>query len=416
MVSNISSLEIFVHAKNILLKNSRGAYTRLFGKYSNLLSNNCNVIYDYEEYLDENVKQPKKALLSYLCAPLHTPYDKTRFSNDGIARTIPRALNELGYSVDIVNWDCTNFIPKNKYDLFITHGGKNFNNIYKTLDNGAIVICFATGNYWKFNNSQEKKRFEYLKNRHGAILPFDRYNYDYESDEHSYSVADGIICLGDKSVRIHFSKFPLVLNLNNASYYDDHYEKKEKDFKNANNNFLFFAGGGNVHKGLDILLDAFANSDKNLYICTVLEPKFKKIFRNELKLRNIHYIGWVKPRSDKFYRIVGNCAFIIFPSCSEGSAGSVIECMNQGLIPIVSRETRIDVTDFGIFLNECTVEEIINVVEDVSKKPLHWIKNKSLLTRKATLIDYSEDAFFSNMKDNIITILEASCGNREHDD
>lgn len=366
-------------------------------------------IYNYEIYLDSSETKPfkKKALISYLTGPFLNPNKRIRFSNDGIALSIPRALNELGYSVDIIDWNNMKYIPKIKYDLFFGHVGKNFKNIYNNLNKDAVVICFSPGDYWQFANQQEEKRFIYLKGRRGVNLQFDRYRYDYELEEFSYGVADGIICLGDNSVLEPYSQFPLVLNLNNASYPDNHYDKKEKKFEKIRNNFLFFGGGGNVHKGLDLLLDAFAKSDKNLYICTVLEPEFRKLYKNELNKFNIHFMGWVKPRGKNFYQIMDNCTFIIFPSCSEGSAGSVVKCMNQGLIPIVSRETRIDVTDFGVFLNECTVEEIVKIVDEVSNKPLNWIKEKSVLTRKVAVTDYSEEAFIKNMKNNILKIIEA---------
>lgn len=367
-------------------------------------------IYDYEIYLDSSETKPfkKKALVSYLTGSVLNPNKRIRFSNDGIALSIPRALNELGYSVDIIDWNNMKYIPKIKYDLFFGHVGKNYKNIYNNLNKDAVMICFSPGDYWKFANLQEKNRFLNLEKRHDETIPFERYRFDYELEEFSYKVADGIICLGDESVLEPYSKFPLVLNLNNASFQDNHYDKTDKNFENINNNFLFFAGGGNVHKGLDLLLDVFVESDKHIYICTVLEPEFKNVFKNELKRHNIHYMGWVKQRSKKFYQIMDNCAFIIFPSCSEGSAGSVVECMNQGLIPIVSRETRIDVTDYGIFLNECTVEEISEIVDDLSNKPISWIKEKSELTRKAALIDFSEKKFLENMKNNIVKIIEKS--------
>jgi glycosyltransferase involved in cell wall biosynthesis len=383
-------------------------------KYIVIIKNKINTIYKkemifkYEKYLDKVISNKKWALLSYLTYPLSYPIKKIRFSNDGIALSIPRALNELGYSVDIVDWDNLNFIPKKEYDLFFGHAGGNFRNIYKNLNKNATVICFLSANHYQFSNQQEEKRYKYLTDRHGVSLPLHHFIYDTNIHEFSYSVSDGMICLGDSSILKTYSKFPLVLNLNNASYPDNHYETIDKDFEKIRNNFLFFAGGGNVHKGLDLLLDAFAKSDKNLYICTVLEPEFRKLYRNELKKSNIHFMGWVKPRSKRFYQIMDNCTFIIFPSCSEGSAGSVVESMNQGLIPIVSRETRIDVTGFGLFLNECTVEEINKVVEEVSNKPLNWIKEKSLLTRKAAVTDFSEENFIKNMKYNIAKIIEVS--------
>lgn len=396
-------------------KYNKSNLTKMFDLLSFLVKTQYNkikikkIIYDYELFLKDSKSKPrKKALVSYLTSPFSKSNEKIRFSNNGIALSVPQALNELGYSVDIVDWDNMEFIPKIKYDLFFGHTGKNFKNIYHHLYKNTVVICFSPGDYWEFANSQEKKRFFNLSVRHNETIPFDRYHFDYELEEFSYKVANGIICLGDESVLEPYSKFPLVLNLNNASFQDDHYNKKNRKFDEVSNNFLFFGGGGNVHKGLDLLLDAFAESDKHLYICTILEPEFKRLFRNELKRPNVHYEGWVKQRSKKFYQIMENCAFIIFPSCSEGSAGSVVECMNQGLIPIVSRETRIDVSDFGVFLNDCTVEEIVKIINDVSNKPLSWLKEKSKLTRMAAITEYSEEKFLKNMKASILRIVETS--------
>lgn len=378
----------------------------LIKKYRNIFEHSY-VMYNYEDYLETNEtkSQPKKALVSYLPSPLLKPYQKRNFSNAGIARSIPRALNEMGYSVDVIDLHNMKFIPNKKYDLFFGHTGSNFKKTYENLYIDTVVICFSPGDYWEFANKQEEKRFEDLRQRRGVTLPYDRHHKDPECEEFSYSVADGIICLGDNSILEPYSKFPLVVTLNNASYYDDHCDKIKKDFEKTRNNFLFFAGGGNVHKGLNLLLEAFSRTDKNLYICTMLDAEFKEEYKTELQRPNIHFMGWVKTRGNKYYEVVDKCSFIIFPSCSEASAGSVVECLNQGLIPIISRETRIDVSDMGIFLEECTVDEITKVVIEVSNKPVSWIKEKSHLARKTALCDYSEEMFIKNMKKNIEKII-----------
>ena len=367
------------------------------------------VMHNYKEYLEKNEEtgDPKRALVSYLSYPLLKPYKKVSFSNSGIARSIPRALNELGYIVDIVDLHNMKFVPQRKYDLFLGHAGHNFKKIRENLDKNSVAIVFAPGDYWKFANENEKKRFEYLKQRRGVVLPYDRYHYGFEMEEFSFSIADGIICLGNETMLEPYSKFPLVLNLNNASYYDNHFDKTEKDIEKTRNNYLFFSGGGNVHKGLDLLLEVFSRRNENLYICTTLDQEFGYEYKKELQRSNIHFMGWVRQRSKKFYDIVDNCSFIIFPSCSEGSAGSVVECINQGLIPIISEETRIDVHNMGILLKESTIEEIEKAVEKVSNKPLDWIKEKSDVARKIAVTDYSEKAFVENMKMNIETIIRA---------
>ena len=116
-------------------------------------------LYSYGKYLQANesgLNKNKRALVSYLVSPLSNPPQKIRFSNDGIALNIARALNELGYIVDIVNWDDLNFIPEKKYDLFIGHGGKNFENIYKhSLGN----ILWLENIYFNIYYAEKLKQF-----------------------------------------------------------------------------------------------------------------------------------------------------------------------------------------------------------------------------------------------------------------
>ncbi|MDK2831285.1 MAG: hypothetical protein PWQ75_1037 [Methanolobus sp.] len=387
----------------------------MYEKYSHSINNYLNtflykkVVFDYKPYLNSDDYSPiKHALVSYLTKPLILPLDKKCFSNNGIATSIPKALNELGYSVDVVDIHNMDFIPTRQYDLFFGHVGHNFTHICNHLHSNCIKISFSPGDHWKFFNTQEEKRFEELRNRKGITLLFDRYRYDLETEEKSLLLSDGIVCLGDESVCKPFSDFTNVVHLNNASYPDNHYDNVDKGFNEGRNNFLFYSGGGNVHKGLDLLLEAFSKTDKHLYICTCLDSNFKDLYEKELSQSNIHFMGWVRQRSKKFYQIIDKCNFIIFPSCSEGSAGSVVECMNQGLIPIVSRETRIDVSRFGVFLNECTIQEIKDKIEYVSALPASELREKSLLTRKVALNEYSEEAFIRNMKACIQKITLAS--------
>ena len=353
---------------------------------------------------DESISR-KRALVSYLVNPLLNPPKKIRFSNDGIAINLIKSLNELGYIVDVVNWDDQKFIPKKKYDIFIGHGGKNFENIYSHLNKDAVTIYFSTGSYWKFHNEQEIRRFNELKNRKSVTLPYDR--YIHESEEFANSVADGIICLGNHHSRETYSNFPLVLNLNNASYFDNHYDLNTKNLTENRNNYLFFSGSGNVHKGLDLLLEAFSHSDKNLYICTSIDDNFKRVYKKELEQSpNIHYIGLVQLQSKQFYKIINTCNYIILPSCSEGSPGSVIDCLQYGLIPIVSKESNIDVQNYGFILDKCSIEEIIKTINEVSDKSIEWLNEKTLLSSQAAITYYSEDVFLNNLKEHIRYIVE----------
>jgi glycosyltransferase involved in cell wall biosynthesis len=351
----------------------------------------------------------KRALVSYVTKPLRfkLPFNNSKvynFSNAGIAINIVRALKDLNYAVDVIDWDDESFVPTKHYDLFIGHGGCNFERIAHHLSSDTVKIYFATGMYWKKSNEAEEERLKSFEKRHDIRLSYER-KVIY-SEEYANRTADGIICLGNQTIKDSFSGFPLLINLNIAAYSDNRYEAVKKDFAFSKDKFLFFSGQGSVHKGLDLLLEAFSGADAHLYICHAVRQEFFKIYKHELNnLPNIHFIGGISLRSEKFYNLIDTCAFIIHPSCAEGQPGSVIDCMHQGLIPVVSRETGIDVDDFGIELKSCSVEEIIKIVRDLSQRSSEWCEEMSRRTRKAAIAKFSEKVFLHNMKEAIQHII-----------
>jgi len=353
--------------------------------------------------------RPRHALLSFITSPFRLSFtdpQNLQFSLSGAARSIVQVLNDLGFVVDVVEWLDTKFKATKKYDLFIGHGGRNFKYISNQLHEDILKIYFSTGLYWKEHNRLELKRFDDLKKRKGVSLPYDRWIED--SEEYANQIADGIICLGNENVKASYSKFPLVINLNNGGYYDARYESIRKDFSAGRKHFLFFSGGGNVHKGLDLLLEAFTQLDANLYICQGIRKDFYDVYRYELEdVSNIHLIGPIDLKNKIFYELVDRCNFVIHPSCSEGQPGSVIDMMHQGLIPIVSHETHIDTNDFGITLNDCSIEEIKRTVSEVSSYSPVLCEKMSKKTRWVAKTEYSEDAFSENIKNAIKFIYHA---------
>jgi len=96
------------------------------------------------------------------------------------------------------------------------------------------------------------------------------------------------------------------------------------------------------------------------------------------------------------------CAVLSFyPSCADGSPKAVVECLHQGLIPVVSREAGIDTGDYGVTLENCSVDEITRVITDLSRKSPDWCADRSRRAREAALNKFSETAFHENMKKNI---------------
>jgi len=98
-----------------------------------------------------------------------------------------------------------------------------------------------------------------------------------------------------------------------------------------------------VHKGLDLALDAFARMPEfQLTVCGRPEKEhdFFDAYRKELTgTDNIHLAGWTDLAAEGFDRIRRTHAGMIYPSSSEGCAGSIVHCTHAGLVPIVTRET-----------------------------------------------------------------------------
>ena len=139
-------------------------------------------IYDYKKYLHKSNRKPKKALVSYLVNPVIdelSGIQTSLFSNNGAGRTIPKLLNELGYTVDVINWDDTRPIT-GKYDLVIFHGGKNFDQIKKLKTNNNKLVYYSTGSYWRYHNDEEQKRLDYFEKRHNKKYKLDREIQDAE--------------------------------------------------------------------------------------------------------------------------------------------------------------------------------------------------------------------------------------------
>ena len=368
-----------------------------------------------ERYLDVNLASPQAgsepgkryALFSYIVHPFSIPRDDPRFLrhiNIWHAQEIVRTLNRMGYNVDVIDYRDTTFRANRRYDLFIGHGGINFEKIASQLPTDTKKLYFSTGAYWKFHNAQEQARFDDLRQRQGIQLAQDR--FIQHSEETALRLADGILGIGNGFTRQTYAGFPRVVMVNGASLYDDMFDWCSKDYAAGRAHFFFFSGGGNVHKGLDLLLEAFDGLEQHLWIGSTIERPFEQAFARQLHtLPNIHGLGYVQPRGRAFYQTMRMCNFCVLPSCSEGQSQAVIEAMNQGLIPVVSREAGVDLGDFGVQIEPCTISELRALVQRLSAWSPEECQQRSLQARQAAQQDYSERSFGDSFQRALQTLL-----------
>ena len=359
------------------------------------------VIRDYDEFCQG--KAARRALLSYLVLPLLPPSvfrDRVKFSNRGIAQAIPRVLNEMGYSVDIVNYDNRSWFPDRPYDLFIGHGGINFESICRRLSRCTVRIYFATGIYWREWNANTGRRTADLVSRRGVTLS--SYRAIEHDEEYALNNSEGIICLGNSTAIQTYGRFPHVIGINNAVFPVAWEGWRGKEIEEGRKQFLFFSGRGNVHKGLDLLLDAFAGTDLHLHVCQHLESDFADAYRRELTVcSNTHVHGFVPMRSRKFYALANRCAWVISPTCAEGQPGAVLECMAHGLIPILSEEANIDVGKWGIPLPDCRIDTLRSTLCRASRMETDSIRQLTAEVVEMTRNLYSVENFSRNIRQAI---------------
>lgn len=356
-------------------------------------------------------KYDKKALLSYIVYPFretslrHTNYyEAIRWAN---------TLNELGYQVDIINFD--NYpqrLELSQYDLICGFGDVFQAYFESGIRKKIITIYYGTGMHVCHQNSISLARIRDVYNKKGVWLGKSA-RFVEKTWSHQTILVDGIIALGNNVCAESYKKYydGKILSLPALFYQtQDPYKILNSKAKNSNKNFLWFGSSGLIHKGLDLLLEFFSNnSGLTLHICGPInkEPDFLKAYQKELfNTKNIVVHGFIDISGIKFKNILQKCAFVIFPSCSEGGSPGVLTAIgNGGLIPIVSKNATIS-TGYEILietLDNKGIEDAVGEATRLSQDAINELAQKNLYY---VLQNNSKEKYKSNLKSAIMEILK----------
>lgn len=353
-----------------------------------------------------NKAYDKHCLLVYVTDPFVNGVNN-HHQNSWQTIELAKIIGEYGYNVDVVDV----FYNKNKfnkkYDLIIDLHPIDFALYYDFLKDNCIKIAYMTGSNTSFSNKMELQRLnDVLKRKHVKLIPR-RKSLVISKRIEKYN---GVMFIGNKYNLSTFSEFrlPPVYFIKNTGY--------EFNFSITNKNakkFLFLASSGQVHKGLDLILEVFKDkcTDCELYVCSGFkgELDFEKAYYEELyKTKNIHAIGFVDIFSDKFKEICEECSYMIMPSCSEGMSGSVLAAMSAGLIPIVSKECGFE-EDEVIHLRDCSMECIEENIKFYSSKDIEWIRMQCLKSIRTVEERYSSRNYTDSVKKALDGIIGKNC-------
>jgi glycosyltransferase involved in cell wall biosynthesis len=313
---------------------------------------------------------------------------------------------DIGYCVDVIQYNNDIFLPQKEYAFFL-ETRSNLQRCAPFLNKDCVKIFHADTAHILFHNAAEANRLLALQQRRGITLSPRRFEPPNQALEH----ADCATVLGNEFTMstLKYAKKPLYrVPISTQVVYS---WSEEKDFDACRKNFLWFGSGGLVHKGLDLVLEAFAQMpDCHLTICGPIskEEDFVKAFYKELyQTANIHTVGWIDINSQKFRNILNNCVGIVYPSCSEGGGGSVINCMHAGLIPIVSYEASVDVEkDYGVILKDSSIQGIKQEAQKISTLPKEELKQMARRAWEVARENHTKEKFAENYRNTIEKIMK----------
>lgn len=335
------------------------------------------------------------ALLSYINDPFFLNSEKeisNAHHNHWLSWQIAKTFSKMGFTVDVVDYRDSQFIPIKKYNFFV--GARtNFLRISRYLNEDCVKIVHLDTAHWLFNNLADYQRHLDLQKRRGVTIK----GFKLIEPNWAIECADYVTTNWGNQFNVStywYAKKPIIqIPLPTCTIYD---WPEDKDFNKCKKHFLWIGSKGLVHKGLDLVLEAFASMQEyDLTVCGPIrrkgqeyvegplknEPGFEAEYYKELyETPNIHTEGWVDIESQHFLDIVKRCVGIVFPSCSEGGGASVITCMQAGLIPIVSYESNVEVDGMGFKLKDCSIEEIRNSIRMVSAMPVRELELRARKT------------------------------------
>ncbi len=349
-----------------------------------------------------------RVLISYIIEPFllpkgsPIPNSHTHFWE---SIEITNAFLKRGYTVDIISYRNMEFVAKHDYVYFF--GVRtNFELVTKRLNHDCVKICHMDTAHWITNNEATYNRMLAARERRGLISG----RRLIESNS-ALECADLITVLGNQFTINSYRYGGIPMHRIRISTPEKYDWPEQRDYQKSRHRFLWFGSTGFVHKGLDLALEAVANiPEAHLTVCGPIDsdPKFIATYEKELyHTPNIDTIGWVDVAGDQFKDILTNTVSILFPSCSEGGAGSVISCMHGGLIPVVTYEASINIENFGVLIKNGSVSDVENAIREILALPNQQLEDRCRKAWQYARENHTQEIFSHDLDEFIDRELEA---------
>jgi glycosyltransferase involved in cell wall biosynthesis len=350
-----------------------------------------------------------RALLSYILDPYllaagrPEPHSHTHFWE---SHEMGRILVDLGFELDVVHWTNRTFVPRSPYDLFVDVR-LNLERLGPLLGERCLKLMHIETAHRDFYNPAQHRRRAELEARRGIRLA----PYKLLEPNRAIEHADAATILGNRATQAtyeHAGKPLWPVPISQPFLYDF---PEDKDFAAARRRFLWFGSGGLLHKGLDRVLEVFA-ALPGLELAVLgpidREPEFERAFRRELyETPSIRTLGWTDVAGPEFLAVARSHLALVYPSCSEGQNGGAVTCMHAGLLPVLSRESGVDLApSYGIELVESSLDEIRARVLELAARPPHDLAAMSRNAWSWVRAHHTRERFSQGYRQAIVAILE----------
>ncbi len=338
-----------------------------------------------------------RALLSYVVPPLAVGARfPTSHTQHWESAAMARLLAARGFDVDIISYHNRWFRPRAAYDVVIDVR-HNLERLAPRLPDARLVMHLDTQHTLALVAAEHRRLLDLQRRRGVTLQPrrFERPNRGVEL-AHAATVAGNTATLETYA----YCRTPLYeVPVASAVEWP---RPAERDVDAVRTRFLWLGSAGMVHKGLDLALEVFArNPDLHLTVCGPVhaEEDFVAAYRRELfETPNIDTRGFVDVGSAAFQRIAESVIGIVYPSCSEGCAGSVVTALHAGLVPVVSRASGVDTGDAGVVLERCTHDEIEAAVRSIAEADAAELRERAHAAWVLARRRYTRTAFLSRYR------------------
>ncbi|MDA7901124.1 hypothetical protein N9972_00485 [bacterium] len=323
------------------------------------------------------------------------------FNFNGLVFETVNVLNNHKYLVDIVDYRTPRKLS-DSYDLVVAHGG-NCAELLDELSQETPVLQYVSGAYWPIFNEETKERYQsFCERRNVKESLSSRRSLDglVEGEVKLTERANKLFSIGlprmISSFGAHSSKF-VTTGLGAYLDHDLLIRDKDRDFKKGRKGFIYVGGtGGNIQKGLDLLIEAFSmEPDLQLYIYCKVESEVVDYCAEFLNAPNVHYVYHLRNTAAgkrRLLELMGKICFTVHAPINTGLGTAFSGSVGLGLIPAGYVDLPHD-DSWNVLSDSWDPSDLAKIFKRASEKSEEWCRNASNQAIQEYLSNWTAEAY-----------------------